>query len=239
MADGAVLLAGGSGTRMRGRVKDKVLAPLFGMPVILHAFKAFLRSGAVAEIVFVCRDDAQMSKIKSELRRHFPKSSGKLSVSYAYGGKERADSVINGLEALSDRRGLAFIHDGARPMPGVENIVKLGEIARRDGAAVLASRVVDTVKRLLKQSPSLSKCELEDLDRSRLWAMQTPQVFRAGAILRAYKTARRSKLTPTDDVAAASLAGIAVSILENESSNPKITVPEDLAYVEFLKKGKR
>ena len=239
MADGAILLAGGSGSRMKGAVSDKVLVRLFGLPVILHSFRAFLRSGAVGEIVFVCRDDAQTSKIKSAIKRHFPKSSKKLSVFYVYGGKERGDSVINGLEALSDKQGLAFIHDGARPMLRAENILRLGEIARRDGAAVLASRVVDTVKRLSKASLSLSKCELEDLDRSRLWAMQTPQVFRAGAILKAYKAAKRAKLALTDDVAAASSAGIAVSIVENEFANPKITVPEDLAYLEFLEKGKK
>ncbi len=239
MSDAAIILAGGSGSRMRGTVKDKVLVRLFGLPVILHSFRAFLRSGVIGEVVFVCRDDEQISKIQSGIKRHFAKSAEKIKISFTYGGKERADSVINGLSAVSDKKGLAFIHDGARPLVGEENIKKLSQTAHRDGAAVLASRVVDTIKRVAGSAENLSSCELEDLDRSRLWAMQTPQVFCADFILKAYKSARRKKIKLTDDVAAAASAGVGVSVVENITPNPKITVPEDLAFIEFLNKDKK
>lgn len=230
----AVILAGGSGSRMRGTVSDKVLEPLGGMPVILHSFKAFLESGQVSEAVFVCRDAAQKRAISAALKKFFPDFKKAVSVKFAQGGAERQDSVLNGLAEISDKSALAFIHDGARPLVGAENIVLLAAAAMRDGAAVLASRVVDTIKRVPPDG-STEKIKPADLDRSRLWAMQTPQVFRAGAIENAYKKVKRGKIKITDDVAAYVLDGSKISIVENPNPNPKITVPQDIAYVEFLK----
>ncbi len=233
MANSAILLAGGSGKRMRGAVKDKVLALLEGMPVILHSFKSFVESGCIDEVVFVCRDDAQIKQIRSALKKFFKKHS--LTVKFTYGGAERQDSVLNGLKEVSDKKGLAFIHDGARPMITVENIRSLAETAQRDGAAVLATRVSDTIKRIPKNKKDLSKCKLDDLERNRLWAMQTPQVFICGEIEKAYKYIKKNKIAITDDVAAATVMGGKVSIVENLSANVKITVPEDISFIEFLK----
>lgn len=232
MGNAAILLAGGSGSRMRGTVEDKVLAPLSGFPVILHSLRAFCDSASVAEVVFVCRDPAQEVAIKASIEKYFPKFG--LSIKFARGGAERQDSVLNGLRVVSDKSGLAFIHDGARPMVGAENIVRLAEAALRDGAAVLAARAVDTIKRLPKGKRTLSKCRLDDLERGRLWAMQTPQVFRAADILGAYEYVKKNCIKITDDVAAAALRGIRVSIVENFHPNPKITVPDDIALAEYL-----
>ena len=82
----AVILAGGSGSRMRGTVADKVLEPLAGMPVILHSFKAFLESGQVSEIVFVCRDEKQKRAICAALKTFFPDCRRAISVKFARGG---------------------------------------------------------------------------------------------------------------------------------------------------------
>lgn len=238
MPNCAVLLAGGSGKRMRGSVKDKVLAHLQGLPVILHSYKAFEESGEVDEVVFVCRDDAQIKQIKRELKKNFAKS--KLLVKFTYGGAERQDSVLNGLKEVSDKQGLAFIHDGARPMISVQNIKELSCAALKDGASVLASRVSDTIKRIAKGKKSLSKCKLADLERNRLWAMQTPQVFVCQKIKKAYEFIKKNKIAITDDVAAFTVSGGKVTIVENLSANVKITVPEDIAFIEFLKsKGKK
>ncbi len=233
MSNTAIILAGGSGKRMRGTVKDKVLAFLSGMPVILHSFKAFVESGRIGEVVFVCRDDVQIKQIKTSLKKFFPKNN--VEVKFTYGGAERQDSVLNGLSQVRDKKSLAFIHDGARPMITVENVCALADSAEKDGASVLASRVSDTIKRVAKNKKTLSKCALADLERARLWAMQTPQVFNAGAIEKAYKFVKKNKIAITDDVAAASIAGIRVSVVENLSANVKITVPEDIAFIEFLK----
>ncbi len=236
MGNTAIILAGGSGKRMRGTVKDKVLAPLSGMPVILHSFKAFVESERIGEVVFVCRDDAQIKQIKASLKKFFPKNSA--DVKFTFGGKERQDSVLNGLSQVGDKKGLAFIHDGARPMITVENVCALAEAAERDGASVLAARVSDTIKRVAKNKKTLAKCRLDDLERNRLWAMQTPQVFNAGVIEKAYKFVKKNKIAITDDVAAASIAGVRVTVVENLSANVKITVPEDIAFIEFLKERK-
>lgn len=233
MPNAAILLAGGSGKRMRAAVKDKVLEPLFGMPVILHSFKAFAESECVDEAVFVCRDAAQTRQIKAALKKHFGKTA--IRTRFALGGKERQDSVLNGLRAVSDAGGLAFIHDGARPLVGAENIKALCEAAQKDGAAVLAARVSDTVKRVAKNKKSLSKCRLCDLERNRLWAMQTPQVFKASKIRAAYERVKKDAIAITDDAAAATLAGARITIVENTRPNIKITVPEDIAFIEFLK----
>jgi len=99
----------------------------------------------------------------------------------------------------------------------------------------LASRVSDTIKRVAKNKKDLSKCKLDDLERKRLWAMQTPQVFICGEIEKAYKHIKKNKIAITDDVAAATVMGGKVSIVENLSANVKITVPEDIAFIEFLK----
>ncbi len=229
----AILLAGGSGKRMRGTVKDKVLAPLDGLPVILHSLKAFAESGAVGEAVFVCRHDAQQDAIADAIAKHLPALG--LQIKYARGGAERQDSVLNGLKKVSDKSALAFIHDGARPMITAENIAELAETASRDGAAVLAARVSDTIKRLPKGKKTLARCALADLDRSRLWAMQTPQVFVCSEIEAAYANVAKKSLSITDDVAAYTTYGGKVSIVENKSPNIKITNPEDIALIEFIK----
>ncbi len=233
----AILLAGGSGSRMRGTVKDKVLEPLLGLPIILHSFKAFLESGQIGEVIFVCRDDLQKKSIKAELKKHFPNVAKRFSIKFADGGAERQDSVHNGLSEVSDKSALAFIHDGARPLVGAENIVLLAAAAMRDGASVLAAKVSDTIKRA-PANGSIENIKLEDMDRSRLWAMQTPQVFKASEILSAYKFVRKNKMKITDDVAAYATLGLKISIVENVFPNPKITLPQDIARVEFLKTRK-
>lgn len=239
MSDCAIILAGGSGSRMRGVVRDKVLEELLGLPVILHSFKAFADSKKVDTVVFVCRDDAQQAEISKSLVKFLPNESAKIEVIYARGGAERRDSVLNGLRVLADRNGIVFIHDGARPLVGAENIIRLSDTAKCDGSAVLASKVVDTIKRIPSQKENLSARLLEDLDRSTLWAMQTPQVFKINAIHQAYEKIVAEEIFITDDVAAANYAGIGVSIVENLTPNPKITVPSDIAYIEFLTSHKK
>lgn len=233
----AILLAGGSGSRMRGAVKDKVLETLAGLPVILHSMHAFLESKVVSELIFVCRDSTQEKSIRAAIKKFFPKT--KLKIKYTRGGAERQDSVLNGLKMCSNKSALAFIHDGARPLVGAENIRRLHEAAQRDGAAVLATRVADTIKRLPAGRENLSKCKLADLDRKRLWAMQTPQVFVADNIIKAYEYVAKNSLKITDDVAAATISGGRVSIVENILPNPKITVPQDITFVELLLSNKK
>lgn len=231
MSSVALLLAGGSGTRMRGVVQDKILEPILGVPGLVHSVRAFLASGVVRRFVIVRRDDAQRDAILAALAAH---GHGDLDLVWAFGGAERRDSVLNGLEACPAGTALAFIHDSARPLVRPDSIRALAEAASRDGAAVLAHKVKDTIKQVPKGAVAGVPVDQRDLDRSTLWAMETPQVFSHTLILDAYRRVVAENAVITDDVAAATHAGRKVTLVENLFPNPKITEPSDLAWIEFL-----
>lgn len=212
---------------MQGAVDDKVLAPLAGRPVFAHSVVAFMTSGIADFYVVVYRDQRQMT----ELAAYAPTPSALVQ-----GGRERQDSVMNALSALPDDIAHVFIHDCARPLIRPEQLVALHKIVRRENAVVLAHRVTDTIKEHLVVSSKSSKDDsrLRTLDRSRLWAMETPQVFARELIVRAYARVAERDLQITDDAAAVELLHHPIALLENPYPNPKLTTPTDLAYLEFL-----
>jgi 2-C-methyl-D-erythritol 4-phosphate cytidylyltransferase len=109
-----------------------------------------------------------------------------------------------------------------------EQLVALYKIVRREGAVVLAHRVTDTIKK------HRATAHLKTLDRDRLWAMETPQVFSRELIDRAYARVAKKKLRITDDAQAVEGLDHPIALLENTEANPKLTTPADLAYLEFL-----
>jgi len=225
----AILLAAGQGRRMGAAVADKILAPLAGRPVFAHSAAAFVASGVADFYVIVCRDTRQ----SLELSCYAP-----TPALFVKGGRERQDSVANALAALPDDIQHVFIHDCARPLIRPEQLSALLRLARRDHAAVLAHRVVDTIKQVSAR-PSLpsrgpARTRTTTLDRTRLWAMETPQVFARDLIVRAYAQVQRRRWRITDDVQAVERLGACVSLLENSQPNPKLTTPADLAHLEFL-----
>ncbi len=226
----AILLAAGKGTRMRGRVQDKVLVPLAGVPVLAYSLRAFLTDGIADTFVFVVRDDEQQKDIAAlAAAENIPAD----ACHFVLGGAERQDSVCNGLSALPASVECVFIHDCARPLIRPESLKALKQTALRDGGAVLAHRVVDTIKKV--DAPNiLENKHLEDLDRNTLWAMETPQVFRRALIAECYAHVRAQNARVTDDTAALAREGHPVTIVENIFPNPKITLPEDIDYIEWL-----
>ncbi|MEO7599196.1 MAG: IspD/TarI family cytidylyltransferase [Opitutus sp.] len=223
----AILLAAGNGTRMQGSVEDKVLAPLAGRPVFAHTAAAFMASGVTDFYVVVYRDQRQMT----ELAAYAPTPSALVK-----GGRERKDSVMNALAALPDDIAYVFIHDCARPLIRPDQLVTLHKIVRRENAVVLAHRVADTIKEhtILKNAKGRDDSRLRTLDRSRLWAMETPQVFSRDVIVRGYSRVAALDRHITDDAAAVELIHHPIALLENPYPNPKLTTPADLAYLEFL-----
>lgn len=215
----AILLAAGSGRRMLGAVADKILAPLAERPVFAHSVAAFLASGVADYYVIVVRDQAQSIALSA----YAP-----TPAQFVVGGKERQDSVQNALAALPADIAYVFIHDCARPLVQAVQLAALHKIVRKENAVVLAHRVTDTVK---KHSDSGL---LENLDRARLWAMETPQVFAKDLIIEAYAKVAKKKLRITDDASAVELLKHPVALLENTHPNPKLTTPADIAYAEFL-----
>jgi 2-C-methyl-D-erythritol 4-phosphate cytidylyltransferase len=214
-----ILLAAGAGRRMAGTVPDKVLAPLAGRPVFAHSAAAFAASGVADFYVVVYRDRSQMAALSA-----FAPTPCLL----VKGGRERQDSVAAALDGLPGDIDHVFIHDSARPLIRPEQLIALHKIVRRQHAVVLAHRVTDTIKE--RQAGG----RLRTIDRSRLWAMETPQVFSKALIERAYARVRSRGLVVTDDAAAVEHLGHPVALLENPHPNPKLTSPQDLAYLEFL-----
>jgi 2-C-methyl-D-erythritol 4-phosphate cytidylyltransferase len=228
----AILLAAGRGSRMRGVVDDKVLAPLAGRLVFVHSLEAFATAGIVARCVVVYRDAAQRTQLAA-LYASGPMRD--LPVRWVRGGRERQDSVARALAALPRATDFVFIHDCARPLVRPEVLRELDLALRRDGAACLAHRVTDTIKRLPAGAPDANRRRLATLDRERLWAMETPQAFARTLIVAAYAEVQRRGLRITDDAQAVEIASHhGVTLVENPHPNPKITRPADLRYVEFL-----
>lgn len=212
---------------MQGTVDDKVLAPLAGRPVFAHSAVAFMASGIADFYVVVYRDQRQMT----ELAAYAPTPSALVA-----GGRERQDSVMNALSSLPDDIDYVFIHDCARPLIRPEQLVALHKIVRRENAVVLAHRVTDTIKEhtIVSRGKAGDSSRLRTLDRSKLWAMETPQVFARELIVRAYAKVVSLGRRITDDAAAVELLHQPVALLENPYPNPKLTTPADLAYLEFL-----
>ncbi len=223
----AILVAAGKSARMGAGV-DKLFLKVAGRPVVAHTWQRFEDAECIGEIVLVVREGR---------RRKFEQLAAKCGFRKPFrivtGGAERQDSVWNGLEALSPAAELVAIHDAARPCTSEELIAATFKRAEETGAAVAAQPVTDTIKesrdgRLIERT----------LDRSRLWAVQTPQTFRVEIIRRALSAVRQRGLLLTDDTAACDLIGQPVRLVLSAQPNPKVTRPEDLPCVEALLRGR-
>ena len=216
---GAVIVAAGSASRMGGI--DKVMATLGGEPMIQRTVRAFQECDAVSEIVIVTREDLILPI--TDICKAFPKVTA-----VAAGGKSRQESVNKGLSALSKEVKLAAIHDGARPLISWQLIDWVIRAANTYGAAAPAIPVKDTIKTvegfIVVNTP----------DRSKLRAVQTPQVFDIdllkGALLKAYQDGAEV----TDDCSAVERLGMKIKIVEGDEMNLKVTTPMDLKIAEML-----
>lgn len=212
----AIIVAAGASRRMGF---DKLTATLDGHPVIWHSLRAFSDTGAVDEILLVVGADRVEEFTALVQQGRFPKVREVIA-----GGGERHLSVWNGLRSI-ESHGSEFvaIHDGARPLTTPELIGRTIAEARRHGAACCASPIPDTVKRACPE-----QMVQESVERSGLWAMQTPQVFASGLILQAYASLIARKEMVTDEVSAVQKLGKRIFLLKNEDWNFKITFPHDL-----------
>jgi len=222
----AIIVAAGKGTRMGASI-DKLFLPLAGRPVVAHTWQRFNDAACIDEIILVVRDG--MQSVFAELATQYR---FKKEFQLVIGGKERQDSVWNGLEALSPNAAIVAIQDGARPITREKIIDATIFAAREMGAAVAAQRVTDTIKES-KDGTTISR----HLERGQLWSVQTPQTFRIEVIRRALTAVREKQLHVTDDTAACELIGQPVKLIENMSPNPKVTAPGDLPYIELLLKN--
>jgi 2-C-methyl-D-erythritol 4-phosphate cytidylyltransferase len=219
----AILVAAGKGTRM-GPDVDKLFLEVAGRPVVAHTWRQFNDAQCVDEIILVVRDGMQESfkELAAQFELHKPHR-------IVVGGAERQDSVWNGLKALSSDAEIVAIQDAARPCTTEALIAATIKAAKEKGAAVAAQPMTDTIK-----ESADGNVISRTLDRSRLWAVQTPQTFRVEVIRRALTEVRRQKKIVTDDTAACELIGQPVRLVACAAPNPKVTVPGDLPFIEML-----
>lgn len=216
---GAVIVAAGTASRMGGI--DKVMAELNGEPMIVRTVRAFQNCDAIREIVIVTRQDLIMRI--TDLCAGFSKVK-----TVVVGGTDRAESVHNGLNALSSKVKLVAVQDGARPLITGAVIDRTVRAAHTYGAAAPGIPVKDTVKvvqgSLVQATP----------DRSRLQAIQTPQVFDVDLLKGALEKAKKDNASITDDCSAVERLGMSVRIVEGDERNIKVTTPMDLKIAALL-----
>ncbi len=222
----ALVLAAGVGRRMGTDVKKQYME-LGGKPVLYFSLKAFQNSGIIDEIVLAAGGN-DLDFVKNEI---VDKYGFEKVTRIVPGGKERYDSVWQGLLGIPDEEGYVFIHDGARPFV-TEEIIRRGYDAvsqYRACAAGMPSR--DTVK--------LADAEdfvISTPDRDSVWLMQTPQVFEIPLIKEAYgKFMEQEEKAATDDaMVAEQMLEVPVKLFEGSYENMKITHPEDMKLAEAI-----
>ncbi len=217
----AIIVAAGNSRRMGF---DKLLAPLGKRPVLAQTLAAFEKSECIDAIILVGRED-RLHEIKEALRTEkFPKIRKIVA-----GGAERQDSVRAGMAQLRPAAKLIAVHDAARPLITPEEIARVVSAAQKAGAAALGEPVSDTLKRVddeLLVSGSVN--------REKLYAVQTPQVFMRALLEEAYAAVVEKNLIVTDETSAVELLGKPVMIVPSEDFNFKITWPRDLPLAESV-----
>ena len=222
----AVIVAAGTATRMRGT--DKILTSLQGEPLIAHTIRVFQNSPMIDEIVIVTREEilSQLGRLCSQ--HDFDKVSMIVP-----GGASRVESVICGLEHISKGTKLVAIHDGARPLVTAEIIERTVRKADRYHAAAPAIPVKDTIK----EAENRIVCSTPD--RSKLFAIQTPQVFDFDLLRGALQKAVSEHLSITDDCSAVEALGMSVYLTDGSDENIKITTPIDLILADAILQSRR
>lgn len=220
----AVIVAAGRGTRF-GRPKQ--FLELAGCPMVGWSIRTFAAMTEIDEIVVATEIEwiDRMRELCASVAPHRP-------VAVVAWGPSRQASVFSGVRAVSPDCHAAFVHDGARPLVR-ENDVRAGMAEVRAGrGALLAAPVVDTIKIV----DAATRTVRETLERSRLWAAQTPQFATRDDLLRAHERALADGIAATDDAALLERIGVDVVVVPSTTENFKVTLPEDVARAEaFLR----
>lgn len=213
----AVLPAAGSGTRMKAD-KNKLLLELAGKPVFIHTLTVF-EQDPDCEAIYLAVKEEERAVVKQYVEQYDLKK----VAGYATGGKERQDSVRACLETIPPCE-IVLVHDAARPFIERDVISRLAVKAHKEGAAIAAVRVKDTIKK------AASGFVTETVNRDDLWMIQTPQAFRYPILMAAVQSAKADGFLGTDEAMLAERIGVPVCIVESSYENVKITTPDDLIY---------
>jgi 2-C-methyl-D-erythritol 4-phosphate cytidylyltransferase len=225
MKDVAIILAAaGRSTRFQDPYQKKVYATVNGKPVWQYSAQLFADHPRVGQIIMtIAAEDKEMVQEK------FAGNLTMFGIEVVLGGDERCHSVRNALERVRPGMRWVGIHDAARPCLTKQSLNQVIEMADAKGAAILASPIRATVKRVDPKTLRVT----ETVSRDGLWQAQTPQVFRFEDLKAAYA---RVTGTPTDDAQVIESAGIPISVVEGPETNIKITTKDDLRTVESMLK---
>jgi 2-C-methyl-D-erythritol 4-phosphate cytidylyltransferase len=219
----AIVLAAGRSTRMGGG-PNKQFIELLGKPLLYYSLAAFEQCPVVDAVVLVRRPD--YARQAEQVVRQF---GFRKVCAFADGGVERQDSVGNGLKGCGSQTDIVAVHDGARPLVTPALIESTVASAREFGTGIAATKVVDTIK-----EANEDRTVVRTVDRTRLWAVQTPQTVKLGLLRTAYAKVMEKKIVVTDEAAAVELLGEKVHLVETPFLNLKVTMPSDLAMAEAL-----
>jgi 2-C-methyl-D-erythritol 4-phosphate cytidylyltransferase len=222
-----IIPAAGKGERF-GAEPPKPFANLGGRPIFIRCLEHFINRDDVCQtILAVGPSDMDMVK-----KRYGP-NLGFMGVTLVEGGQKRFETVAKALEKVSEDAELVAIHDGVRPCVTKPMIDAVFAEAAKAGAAMLASPLVGTIKRV-----NDSKTVEETVSRQGLWEAQTPQVFKRDLILQAYENAKNIEDPITDDAQLVELAGHPVQVVESDPTNLKITAKSDVSLANAILKAR-
>lgn len=214
----ALIVAGGSGNRMKSEIPKQFLH-LLGRPVLMHTMEIFYRYDP--EIIFILVLPEIWMALWNELCK---KHNFSLKHQLVRGGDVRFRSVQNGLQQISDE-GIVFIHDGVRPLASTQTIHNCYEMAVKKGNSLPVVPVSESVR-------EVNAHHSKTVDRSKYFLVQTPQTFQVSLIQKAYSQSVFED--HTDDASVLEGTGATIHLTEGNRENIKITYPEDLLFAEAI-----
>jgi len=217
----AIIVAGGSGSRMQATIPKQFLL-LNGLPVLMHTIQVFYDSKSQPQIILVLPSDA--ISYWDELCKQYNFDTPHKVVS---GGKTRFHSVKNGLDTIIHTDAIVAVHDAVRPLTSVQIIDNSFTQAAKYGNAVVAVKSRDSIRQVKKDVSA-------SLIRDEIYLVQTPQTFQLAQLKKAYEQSYDTKFT--DDASVVEETGIAIRLVDGDYRNIKITFPEDIAIAELLLK---
>lgn len=224
--NGVVIVAAGTGSRMKKDI-NKQFIKLKNKEIVAHTIEKFYNSENIDDIVVVIREDEE-----EYFNKNIKEKYGFTNIKVAHGGNERQDSVFNGIKMLKKECEVVLIHDGARPFVTDDIIKKSINKANEHNAIVVGVKVKDTIK-VVSDNGNI----VDTPNRSYLWAVQTPQVFKYDIITKAYEDAYNNNYYGTDDAMLVERIGYNVKMIEGSYNNIKITTQEDLEFGEQILKN--
>ncbi|MGM0395745.1 MAG: 2-C-methyl-D-erythritol 4-phosphate cytidylyltransferase [Bacillota bacterium] len=223
-----IIAAAGMSNRMGSKINKQFIV-IDNKPILAHTIEKFESCKYVDEIVVVSKEQ-EVDYCRKEIVRKY---GYRKVTNIIKGGKERQDSIYNGIMALNERTDIVLTHDGARPFVRMESIVNGIKGALEHGACVVGVPLKDTIKvieedNLVHHTPN----------RALLWAAQTPQCFRIKLLKEGYEYAIAEGILGTDDSSLVEKKGYPVKMILGTYDNIKITTPEDLVVAESIAKDK-